>query len=96
MFFVGGTLSFIAADVGGTAVETWLPISYSLVLAAVAPFCGYLQDLFGRRYITLAGGVVLCIGILVVATAHSAGAAIAGMSIAGGGAAIGELTALAG
>ena len=73
-----------------------MPISYSLVLAAVAPFCGYLQDLFGRRIITLIGGVVLCVGIIVVATAHSVGQAIAGMSIAGGGAAIGELTALAG
>lgn len=96
LFFVGGTLSFIAADVGGTIIEAWLPISYSLVLAAVAPFCGYLQDLFGRRLITLLGGVVLCVGIIVVGTAQSPGAAIAGMAIAGGGAAVGELTALAG
>ena len=96
LFFVGGTLSFIAADIGGAVVEAWMPISYSLVLAAVAPFCGYLQDLFGRRNITLAGGVVLCVGIIVVATAHSVGQAIAGMAVAGGGAAIGELTALAG
>jgi MFS family permease len=73
-----------------------MPISYSLALAAIAPFCGYLQDLFGRRNITLAGGVVLCVGIIVVATAHSIGAAIGGMAVAGAGAAIGELTALAG
>ena len=73
-----------------------MPISYSLVLAAVAPFCGYLQDLFGRRNITLGGGTALCVGIIIVATAHTPGQAIAGMSISGGGAAIGELTALAG
>jgi MFS family permease len=96
LFFVGETLSFIAGDIGGAVVEAWMPISYSLVLAAVAPFCGYLQDLFGRRNITLAGGAVLCAGIIIVATAHSVGQAIAGMAIAGGGAAIGELTALAG
>ncbi len=96
LFFVGGTLAFIAADIGGATVEAWMPIAYSLVLASVAPFCGYLQDLFGRRNITLAGGIVLCVGIIVVATAQSVGAAIAGMAIAGGGAAIGELTALAG
>ncbi|KAK1043777.1 hypothetical protein LTR74_018395 [Friedmanniomyces endolithicus] len=96
LFFVGGTLSFIAAEIGGTIIEAWLPISYSLVLAAVAPFCGYLQDLFGRRLITLTGGIVLCVGIVIVGTARSPGAAIAGMAIAGGGAAIGELTALAG
>lgn len=73
-----------------------MPISYSLVLAAVAPFCGYLQDLFGRRNITLAGGLVLCVGIVVVATAQNIGAAVGGMAVAGAGAAIGELTALAG
>ena len=26
--------------------EAWMPISYSLALAAIAPFFGYLQDLF--------------------------------------------------
>jgi len=96
LFFVGGSLAFIANDIGGAVIEAWMPISYSLSLAAVAPFCGYLQDLFGRRNITLAGGTVLCVGIIVVATAHSIGAAITGMAIAGAGAAIGELTALAG
>ena len=96
LYFVGGTLSFIAADIGGTTTQVWLPTSYSLVLAAVAPFCGYLQDLFGRRIITLAGGLLLCVGIIITGTAHSIAQAIAGMSLAGGGAAIGELTALAG
>lgn len=89
-------MAFIAKDISGATIEAWMPISYSLALAAIAPFCGYLQDLFGRRNITLAGGLVLCIGIIVVATAHSIGAAISGMAIAGAGAAIGELTALAG
>ncbi|OQN95523.1 hypothetical protein B0A48_18506 [Cryoendolithus antarcticus] len=96
LFLFDAILSFIAADIGGSIIEAWLPISYSLVLAAVAPFCGYLQDLFGRRLITLMGGVVLCVGMIVVATALLAGAAIAGMAITGGGAAVGELTALAG
>jgi len=71
LFFVGGTLAFIPADIGEATVEAWMPIVYSLVLALVAPFCGYLQDLFGRRNITLAGGVVLSVGIIVVATAQS-------------------------
>lgn len=86
----------MAKDIGGATIQAWMPISYSLALAAIAPFCGYLQDIFGRRNITLAGGVVLCVGIIVVATAHSIGAAIGGMAIAGAGAAVGELTALAG
>ena len=73
-----------------------MPISYSLSLAAIAPFCGYLQDLFGRRRVALAGGTALFIRCLIVDTAQGAGQAIAGMAITGGGAAIGELTALAG
>jgi MFS family permease len=96
LFFVGGSLAFIAKDIGGATTEAWIPISYWLALATIAPFCGYLQDFFGRRNITLAGGVVLRVGIIVVSTAHSIGAAVTGMAIAGAGAAIEELTALAG
>lgn len=77
-------------------MSAWLPVSYALCLAAVAPFCGYLQDLFGRRNETLFGGVLLIVGTTVLATAKSFGAGIVGMALAGGGAAIGELTALAG
>ncbi len=38
----------------------------------------------------------IMVGIIVTATAHSFAQAVAGMALAGGGAAIGELTALAG
>ena len=67
-----------------------------MALAAVAPFSGYLQDLVGRRNITLGGGLFLIVGIIVLATAKSFGAAVVAMGLAGAGAAIGELTALAG
>ena len=55
-----------------------------------------MQDLLGRRYVTLLGGASLNLGIIVLATAHSFGAALVGMAFSGAGAAIGELTALAG
>jgi MFS family permease len=96
LYFVGGSLSFIAADLGGEEVSSWLPVAYGLALAAIAPFCGYMQDLLGRRYVTLVGGVSICMGIIVLATAQSFGAGVVGMGFAGAGAAIGELTALAG
>jgi len=89
-------LGFIAKDLGGATIQAWLPVSAALALAAVAPFCGYLQDLFGRRNETLAGGLVLIIGTIVLATAKSFGAGVAGMALCGAGAAVGELTALAG
>ena len=68
----------------------------TLAIACISPLCGYLQDLFGRRYVLLSGGVLIIIGILFVAEAHNFGQAVTGMSFAGAGTAIGELTALAG
>jgi MFS family permease len=96
LYFVGGSLSFIAADIGGADASAWLPVAYALALAAVAPFSGYMQDLIGRRNITLVAGTVLMVGIIVLATAQSFGAGLVGMGLSGAGAAVGELTALAG
>jgi MFS family permease len=83
-------------DLGGDSAAVWLPVSNTLVLAAICPFTGYLQDLFGRRLITLVGSLLIMTGIVIVGTAHTFGQAVTGMALAGGGAAIGELTALAG
>jgi MFS family permease len=94
LYFVAGTLSFIAADFGEGDLAAWMPIVYSIVLAAIASFCSYLQDLFGRRNITLARGVIIYAGIIIVATAHSVRQVITGMGLMRRGAAIGELTAL--
>ena len=96
LYFVGGSLSFIAADLGGTEVSAWLSVAYALALSAIAPFSGYLQDLIGRRNVTLVGGASLMLGCIVLATAKHFGQGIVGMGFAGAGAAIGELTALAG
>lgn len=78
LYFVGGSLSYISADIGGASAMSWLPISNTLALASVSPFVGYLSDLFGRRNITLVGSVVLMIGITVVGTAHSFAQGVAG------------------
>lgn len=91
-----GSLPFIIKDIGGAEIESWFPVAYSLTLASASPFSGYLQDVFGRRNICLVGGSILCAGIIVTATAHTIGQAIAGQGVSGLGAAIGELTALAG
>lgn len=96
LYFTGGSLSYMAPDLGGSGTISWLPVSNTLAIAAVAPFCGYLQDLFGRRNITLAGCMLINVGIIVLATGHSFAAGVSAMSLAGAGAAICELTALAG
>lgn len=96
LYFVGGCLSYIAADLDAVALEGWLPVANILTVAAVAPFTGYLEDIFGRRIIAIGGAVALCIGCLILGTAHTFAQAIVGLSVAGAGAAVGELTALAG
>jgi hypothetical protein len=98
LYFTGGVLSYMAADLGGEALtsSSWIPVCNTLSVAVVAPFSGHLTDLFGRRNITLIGSILIMVGLVLVATAHSFAQAIAGMSLAGAGAGIGELTALGG
>jgi hypothetical protein len=50
----------------------------------------------GRRYVALIGGSSLCLGIILLATAKHFAQGVIGMGFAGAGAAVGELTALAG
>ena len=96
LYFTGGSLSFISEDLGITRGSAWLPTANILAIAATCPFAGYLQDLFGKRYIALFGSACICVGIILMATTHSFAQALAGMTISGVGAAIGELTGLAG
>ncbi|QDS78157.1 hypothetical protein FKW77_005044 [Venturia effusa] len=96
LYFAGGSLSFIVEDLATTSGTGWLPTANTLAIAAVCPFVGYLQDMFGKRYMALFGALLLCVGCAVVGSAHHFGQGVAGMAIAGAGAGIGELTGLAG
>lgn len=66
-----------------------------LSLAAVCPFVGSLSDLLGRRYVALMGAAFIILGMIVCSTAHVMNTFIGGMALAGIGAGINELTALA-
>lgn len=96
LYFTGGTLTFIAEDLNAHDIIGWLPVANTLAIASVCPFVGYLQDLFGKRTIALFGATLLCVGCIVLGTAHHLGQALAGMALAGAGAGVGELTGLAG
>lgn len=93
---VGGCLSYIAADIGAVTNSVWIPVSYQLAVAAITPFCGYLEDGLGKRNILLAGCVLCCVGEIIAGTAHGFTQITVGMTVTGIGAAITELTALAG
>lgn len=95
LYFTGGALTYIAVTIE-TAVPNWLLTANTLAVAAVCPFVGYLTDLLGRRWICLAGALLLVIGSVVLAVTHSLASAVTAQAIAGIGAGICELTALAG
>ena len=89
-------MSFIEEDLKLARGSAWLPTANILAIAAVCPYAGYLQDLFGKRYIALFGSLCICLGCTLLGTAHNFAQALAGMALSGVGAAIGELTGLAG
>ena len=89
-------MAFIVQDIGAGDKIAWLPVAATLAVAATCPFSGYLQDLMGRRNITLIGCILLLVGTGLVGGAKNFGMAVTGMALGGAGAGICELTALAG
>ena len=96
VYLFGGVVPEIYGDIGGVDRWIWMIIGNLIALAAVAPFTGAISDLIGRRYVAIAGSVLIIIGMCVSSTAHTMNHMIAGMTIAGAGAGINELTAIAG
>jgi len=96
IYLYGGISPYIYNDLGGENHYIWFILGHLLALAATCPFVGSLSDLIGRRYLALLGGVFIVVGNIVGATARNMNTFIGGMVIAGIGAGINELTALAG
>jgi len=95
VYLFGGIPPYIYQDIGGADRWIWFVIGNLLSLAAVCPFVGSLSDLMGRRYVAITGGLFIILGMIVCSTAHSMNVFIGGMVLAGIGAGINELTALA-
>ncbi|SLM33307.1 Major facilitator superfamily domain, general substrate transporter [Lasallia pustulata] len=95
IYIFGGIPPYIYRDIGGADRWIWFVLANLLALAAVCPFVGSLSDLMGRRYLALIGAGFLVLGMIVSSTAHTMNAFICGMALAGVGAGINELTALA-
>ncbi|MCJ1468558.1 hypothetical protein MMC07_007187 [Pseudocyphellaria aurata] len=95
VYLFGAVPAYIYGDIGGQDRWIWFVLGNLLALAAVCPFVGSLSDLVGRRYVALSGACFLILGMIVSSTAHNMNIFICGMSFAGVGAGITELTALA-
>ncbi|PGH03813.1 hypothetical protein AJ80_08626 [Polytolypa hystricis UAMH7299] len=95
VYLFGGVPPYIYRDIGGTDRWVWFVLANLLALAGVCPFVGSLSDLIGRRYVAIIGATLICIGMIVCSTAKTMNVFIGGMAIAGAGAGVAELTALA-
>ncbi|KAK1050699.1 hypothetical protein LTR74_016980 [Friedmanniomyces endolithicus] len=97
LYLYGSVLPLIYSEIGGANGRyVWMVIGYLIPNAALCPFVGALSDMFGRRLVAVAGQMLLILGPVVVSTAHSINVAIGGMVLAGLGAGLNELIALAG
>ncbi|KAJ5663095.1 hypothetical protein N7507_003826 [Penicillium longicatenatum] len=95
VYLFGGIPPYIYGSIGGADRWVWFVLANLLGLAAVCPFVGSLSDLIGRRYVAIIGASLTVIGMIVCSTANTMNIFIAGMAIAGAGAGVNELTALA-
>ncbi|KAF7908615.1 uncharacterized protein EAF01_004370 [Botrytis porri] len=95
VYIFGAIPPYIYSDIGGVDRWIWLVLANLLALAGVCPFVGSLSDILGRRYVALLGALFIVVGMVVCSTAHTMNVFIGGMAIAGIGAGINELTALA-
>jgi len=96
LYLLGGVFPLMYNDIGGYDRYIWLIVGYLIPNAALCPFVGALSDLIGRKVVAAIGQVLLVIGPLVTVTANNMNVAIGGMVIAGLGAGLNELIALAG
>ncbi|KAL9055720.1 MAG: hypothetical protein Q9162_003356 [Coniocarpon cinnabarinum] len=96
VYLFGGVVPEIYGDIGGVDRWIWMIIGNLIALAAICPFTGAISDLIGRRYIAIIGSLLIIIGMCVSSTATNMNNMIGGMTIAGAGAGINELTAIAG
>lgn len=61
---------------GGYDRWVWMIIAYLIPNAALCPFVGALSDLFGRKWVAMAGQIFLVVGPIVTATANEMNIAI--------------------
>lgn len=71
VYLFGGVVPEIYGDIGGVDRWIWMIIGNLIALAAICPFTGALSDLFGRRYIALAGSLLIILGMIVSSTAKN-------------------------
>lgn len=93
---MAASLAYIVPDVNPGQKSSWIVVGYILAAATPVPFAGYLQDIFGRRWMTMTATCVVILGSILIGTAHNFPHILAGSILAGAGAGIAELGSIAG
>lgn len=76
LYLFGSVLPTIYSDIGGVDRYPWFVVGYLIPNAALCPFVGALSDMFGRRLVGIIGQLLLILGPIITATAHSMNIAI--------------------
>lgn len=96
LYFMVGPMAYIVADVNAGQKASWIPLAYVLAQGTPVPFAGYIQDIVGRRWMTLISSFSVAIGAVFIGTAHNFPHAVSRSALAGTGGGIAELGAIAG
>ncbi|KAK4189227.1 putative transporter [Podospora australis] len=96
LFMFSGAPVYIYRDIGGVDRWVWFVSANLLATAVISPFVGNLSDLFGRRWVAVAGNSLIVLGQILCGSAVKMDTFIAGMALSGLGTGMNELTALAG
>ncbi|KAL2430475.1 hypothetical protein ABEF95_008581 [Exophiala dermatitidis] len=74
----------LSQKLGGENIDFWIPSGWGAAAAVGFSIAGRLSDIFGRRYVILAGQLLTIVGGAVACTAQSMNQLIAGEVILGG------------
>ncbi|BFH66378.1 MFS transporter [Paenibacillus dendritiformis] len=80
---VGTAMPTIIKELSGFAIFAWVTTAYMICSTTVIPLSGKLADLFGSRFIYLAGWIIFVIGSFLCATAVNMGQLIGYRAIQG-------------
>lgn len=69
--YAAAVLTTINEDIGPDPRYVWISLVYNTCLAVFLGPVGRLSDIFGRRYIFIAGAILAVVGSIVCATAQS-------------------------
>jgi len=80
----------LSGEIGGSAIDFWIPSGWGAAAAVGFSIAGRLSDIFGRRVVIMTGQAMTIVGAIVAATASTMNQVIAGEVILG--AAIGTVS----